>query len=146
MIVVSCTGFFAPGLDLAIAGRLGLPATVQRTLIGFMGCAAAFNGLRLASQIVSGQPDARVLVVAVELCTLHIQSGTDRTNLTVSSLFADGAAACIVGVPDVSAHLILNKFHTDVFPESTDSMAWRVGNNGFQMNLSSDVPRYVGFV
>ncbi|NJN19799.1 MAG: hypothetical protein HC822_27965 [Oscillochloris sp.] len=91
LIVVSCTGFFAPGLDLAIARNLGLQPTVQRSLIGFMGCAAAFNGLRLAAQIVAGQPTAQVLVVCVELCTLHLQPGTDRVNLTVASLFGDGA-------------------------------------------------------
>lgn len=80
LIVVSCTGFFAPGLDLMIARQLGLRPTVERTLVGFMGCAAAFNALRLANHIVQGQTDARVLVVCVELCSLHIQPGQKREN------------------------------------------------------------------
>lgn len=147
LIVVSCTGFFAPGLDLAIARKVGLRSTVQRTLVGFMGCAAAFNALRLASQIVTGQPDARVLVVCVELCTLHIQGGADRINVTVASLFADGAAACVVGAADERrAHMVLDRFYTDVYPDSEDSMAWRVGNHGFEMNLSPDVPRHVAAI
>lgn len=144
LIVVSCTGFFAPGLDLAIARRLGLRPTVQRTLVGFMGCAAAFNGLRLAAQIVAGQPAARVLVVCVELCTLHIQSGDDRINLTVASLFADGAAACLVGAPRERGHLFaINSFFTAVKPDSEGAMAWQIGDHGFVMNLSPQVPRHV---
>jgi predicted naringenin-chalcone synthase len=145
LIVVSCTGFFAPGLDLAIAGRLGLRPTVQRTLVGFMGCAAAFNGLRLAAQIVTGQPDAQVLVVCVELCTLHLQPGSDRIALTVGSLFADGAAACLVGAAGPGGDLLrLNRLHTQVLPDTEDAMAWQIGDHGFVMHLSPDVPRHVG--
>ena len=81
LIVVSCTGFFAPGLDFMIAGELGLSPNASRTVIGFMGCSAAFNGLRMASQIVAGDPHARVLVVSVEICSLHIQPGTRRDDL-----------------------------------------------------------------
>lgn len=143
LIVVSCTGFFAPGLDLAIAQRLGLRSSVQRTLIGFMGCAAAFNGLRLAAQIVAGQPEALVLVVCVELCTLHLQPGSDRVSMTVASLFADGAAACLVGAATPSGNLLLiNRFHSQVQPDSAAAMAWQIGDHGFVMHLSPDVPRY----
>jgi predicted naringenin-chalcone synthase len=145
LIVVSCTGFFAPGLDLAIARRLGLRPTVQRTVVGFMGCAAAFNGLRLAAQIVDGQPDAQVLVVCVELCTLHLQPGSERIALTVASLFADGAAACLVGAAQPGGDLLrLNRLHTQVQPDTEDAMAWQIGDHGFVMRLSPDVPRYVG--
>ena len=144
LIVVSCTGFFAPGLDLAITQRLGLRPTVQRTLVGFMGCAAAFNGLRLAAQIVYGQPDAQVLVVCVELCTLHLQPGSDRIALTVASLFADGAAACLVGAAGPSGDLLqINRLHTQVLPDTEDAMAWQIGDHGFVMHLSPDVPRHV---
>lgn len=144
LIVVSCTGFFAPGLDLAIAQRIGLRPTVQRTLVGFMGCAAAFNGLRLAAQIVAGQPEAQVLVVCVELCTLHLQPGSDRIALTVASLFADGAAACLVGAARPSGDLLrLNRLHTQVLPDTTGAMAWQIGDHGFVMHLSPDVPRHV---
>lgn len=147
LIVVSCTGFFAPGLDLAIALRLGLRPSVQRTLVGFMGCAAAFNGLRLAAQIVDGQPDARVLVVCVELCTLHLQPGDDRVALTVASIFADGAAACLVGAAGQAGDLLLlNRLHSQVQPDTEDAMAWQIGDHGFVMRLSPEVPRYVGML
>jgi predicted naringenin-chalcone synthase len=145
LIVVSCTGFFAPGLDYVIAQRLGLGPAVQRTLVGFMGCAAAFNGLRLAAQIVAGQPQAQVLVVCVELCTLHLQPGSDRTALTVASLFADGAAACLVGAVGQGGDLlVLNRLHSQVQPDTEEAMAWQIGDHGFVMRLSPEVPRYVG--
>jgi predicted naringenin-chalcone synthase len=145
LVVVSCTGFFAPGLDLAIARQLGLGPQVQRTLVGFMGCAAAFNGLRLAAQIVAGQPEAQVLVVCVELCTLHLQPGADRIALTVASLFADGAAACLVGAAGPGGDLLLlNRLHSQVQPDTEDAMAWQIGDHGFVMRLSPEVPRQVG--
>jgi predicted naringenin-chalcone synthase len=144
LIVVSCTGFFAPGLDLAIARRLGLGPRVERTLVGFMGCAAAFNGLRLAAEIVRSRPHARVLIVCVELCTLHLQPGDDRINLTVASLFADGAAACLVAAAgDRGDLLLIDRLHTQVQPDTEDAMAWQIGDHGFVMGLSPDVPRYV---
>jgi len=147
LIVVSCTGFFAPGPDLALARRLGLPANVQRSVIGFMGCAAAFNALRLADQIVAGQPDALVLIVCVELCTLHIQPGAGREDLTAASLFADGAAACLVGVPQPGREMLLiDTFFTGVTPDTESDMAWRIGNHGFVMRLSPEVPRQVAKV
>ena len=97
LIVVSCTGFFAPGLDIAVAKQLGLSSTISRTVIGFMGCSAAFNGLRVAHEFVRNRPDARVLVVCVELCSLHIQQNANPAHLIAMSLFGDGASACLVG-------------------------------------------------
>ncbi|MDP9310467.1 MAG: type III polyketide synthase [Chloroflexota bacterium] len=146
LIVVSCTGFFAPGLDHAIARELGLRATVERTLVGFMGCAAAFNALRLAAQIVQGDPAALVLIVCVELCSLHIQPGMDRVNLVVTSLFADGAAACLVGssAPDDREHFVIGRFHTTLEPDSQSDMVWDIGDHGFTMHLSPRIPARLG--
>jgi predicted naringenin-chalcone synthase len=146
LIVVSCTGFFAPGLDQAIARQLQLRPTVERTLIGFMGCAAAFNALRMAAQIVRAQPSARVLIVCVELCSLHIQPGYDRVNLVVASLFADGAAACLVGAPSTrqkDRFEILN-FHSSIRPDSQSDMVWQIGNHGFTLRLSPQIPERLG--
>lgn len=141
LIAVSCTGFFAPGLDQAITRGLELRPTVQRTLIGFMGCAAAFNALRHAHQIVQSQPDARVLIVCVELCSLHIQPGTRKVDLIVASLFCDGAGACIVGQPDGHGDLFaLHGFHTELTPDTNDHMVWQIGNHGFVLNLAPQIP------
>jgi predicted naringenin-chalcone synthase len=148
LIVVSCTGFFAPGLDQAIANRLNFRPTVERTLVGFMGCAAAFNALRLADQIVRAQPSARVLVVCVELCSLHIQSGNNRIDLIVASLFADGAAACLVGAPPMDGrdYVLLDSFYSEVVPDTDQEMVWRIGDHGFTLHLSPDIPRRLGEV
>jgi predicted naringenin-chalcone synthase len=146
LIAVSCTGFFAPGLDLALGARLGLRPGVERMLVGFMGCSAAFTGMRLAAQIVCARPEARVLVVCAELCSIHAQPELDRTNLTVTSLFADGAAACLIGADTDGAHerFELDRFFTAYAPEAADAMSWRIGDHGFRMTLSPQVPRLVG--
>ena len=110
-----------------------------------MGCAAAFNGLRTADQIVHGQPKARVLVVCVELSSLHTQPTTDRENLVAASLFADGASACVVGTPTVSQgnFYVIEDFHTMVKPDTADDMIWRIGDHGFILRLSPQIPRHL---
>lgn len=145
LIVVSCTGFFAPGLDIAIARQLGLAATVQRTMIGFMGCAAAFNGLRVANEIVRSQPTARVLVVCVELSSLHSQPTTDRENLIAAALFADGASACVLGQPQPEQGniFLIEGFHSELKPETNDEMVWQIGNHGFTLRLSPQIPYHL---
>jgi predicted naringenin-chalcone synthase len=145
LLAVTCTGFFAPGIDFAMARLLDLPPTVERTLIGFMGCAAMFNGLRLASQVVQANPAARVLVVSVELCSLHSQPNPLRDHLIGSSLFADGASACLVGRPDglVGDYFTLDRFHTRMKPETEAEMAWQIGNYGFDLRLSPRIPDHL---
>lgn len=142
LLVTSCTGFFAPGLDQMIARQLNVRSTVERTLIGFMGCSAAFNALRLAQHIVQGQPAARVLIVCVELCSLHIQPGERRVDLVDASFFADGAAACIVGLPAAEQRDVfaINGFHTSLTPENEANMVWQIRDYGFVMQLSPQVP------
>ena len=96
LIVTSCTGFYAPGLDLQLVERFGLRPGVERTMIGFMGCQAALPGLKLARHIVRSQPEARVLMVNLELCTLHLQETSDLESVLSFLIFADGCAASIV--------------------------------------------------
>ncbi len=148
LIVISCTGFFAPGLDFMLAQELGLSLTVNRIVIGFMGCSAAFNGLRTANEIVNGFPQARVLIVCVELGSLHIQSGERRDDLVSAALFGDGAAAALVGRPDPDDHgyYAIDDFHTSVKPETQDEMVWRIGNHGFELRLSPRIPAHLAAI
>lgn len=148
LVVVSCTGFFAPGLDFVMAHALGLAPTVQRTLIGFMGCSAAFNGLRSAYQIVRSQPSARVLVVSVELCSLHTQPNPSRDQLAAYALFADGAAACLVGQPQPGEgdFFQLEAFHTDTKPDTQEEMVWAIGDHGFTLQLSPRIPNHLAAI
>jgi len=138
LIVASCTGFTAPGLDLLLAERLGLRDDVERTVVGFMGCAAAVPALRLAHHVVRSDPRARVLVVTVELSTLHLQETAKLESVLSFLLFGDGAAAALVTAEP--AGIALDDFRAAVLPETLGLITWRIGDQGFDMYLSGDVP------
>ena len=138
IVVASCTGFTAPGLDQMIAGRLGLDPSVERVLIGFMGCYAAVTALKTARHIVRSEPDARVLVVTVELSTLHLQPATDLEPLLAMLQFGDGAAAAIVEA--TGGGLGLDAPFAATLPDSAGLIEWHIGDTGFAMHLSGEVP------
>lgn len=141
LVVVSCTGFYAPGPDIDLIEALGLPGTTQRLLIGFMGCYGAFNGLKAADAIVRADASATVLVVCVELCTIHFQKANEPANWLANALFADGAAAVLVqGHARPEQSFDLQTFHCDLLPEGRNEMAWTIGNQGFDMLLTAEVP------
>ena len=147
VVTVSCTGFFAPGPDFVLVRDLGLAPSTQRFHLGFMGCCAAFPALRIAEQFVRADPAAVVLVVTVELCSLHVHIDDDPDQIVAASVFADGAAAAVVTAtpaPGDGAFLELDAFQTGIVPSSEAEMAWTIGDHGFDMTLSSYVPRVVG--
>ncbi len=143
LITVSCTGFFAPGLDATLIRGLGLRPAVRRLHIGFMGCHAAFNALAAASDLVTARPGAHVLVVCVELCTLHFSYGWQPQRLVANSLFADGAAAAVVGAGEPESRLSILSNGSLLLPESQEAMTWCIGDHGFEMTLSPEVPRLI---
>ncbi len=138
LIAVSCTGFIAPGLDQVIADRLGLGGALERTMIGFMGCYAGVPALRAARHIIRSDPDARVLVVNVELCSLHMQETSDLETVLTFLLFGDGATAALVTAEPHG--LALHDFRSTVLPDTQDLITWRIGDQGFDMHLSGKVP------
>ena len=138
LVVASCTGFTAPGLDLQLAAHFGLRPDVERTLIGFMGCSAAVPALRCAHHAVRADPEARVLVVNLELCTLHMQETADIELALSSLLFADGCAAALVTADPTG--LSLDDFRAAIIPDSADHITWRIADHGFLMHLSGKVP------
>ena len=138
LVVASCTGFVAPGIDQIIARELGLADDVERTLIGFMGCYAAVCALRTAYHIVRSTPGARVLVVTVELSTLHMQYDTELEPLLAMLQFGDGAAAALV-TADPHGFAIHSPFAA-ALPETGEMIQWTVGDTGFAMHLSGEVP------
>ncbi len=144
IVTVCCTGMYAPGLDIELVNALGLPGETQRTAINFMGCYAAFNALKVADNICQSKPEAKVLIVAVELCTLHFQKTVDDDNILANALFADGAAAVICeGQKQDSLQLEMSGFHSALAPAGADEMAWKIGNHGFEMRLSQYVPDFI---
>jgi predicted naringenin-chalcone synthase len=147
VVTASCTGFFAPGPDYRLVRDLGLPITTERYHLGFLGCAAAFPALRAASRICAAQPDAVVLVVCAELCTLHIRGSGDPEQIVASSVFADGAAAAVVSAADglvTGPALEMERFGTTLTNEGESDMVWVVGDEGFEMTLTAEVPRIIG--
>lgn len=147
VVTVSCTGLFAPGPDYRLVRDLGLPVTVERYHLGFVGCAAAIPALRAAARICAAQPEAVVLVACAELCSLHFRSSEDPQQIVAASLFADGAAAAVVSAaPDLQRgpRLELDRFTTALTDDGETDMVWTVGDQGFDMVLSAEVPRIVG--
>lgn len=138
VIVTTCTGLSAPGIDLALVERCGLDPAVERTVVGFMGCFAAINGLRLARHIVRSDPAALVLMVNVELCTLHLHETGALDEMLSYLLFGDGCAASLVSAAPEG--VALDGFRTVLIPGSRDLITWRVSDQGFDMMLSGQVP------
>ena len=138
LVVASCTGFMAPGLDQIVARALDLPRNIHRTMIGFMGCYAAVVALRTAQEIVRATPTARVLMVAVELTTLHLQGTADVEALLAMLQFGDGAAAALVTAEPTG--LALTRFSSTAVSDSEKLISWVIGDEGFVMQLAGAVP------
>lgn len=138
VIVTCCTGLYAPGLDIDVVNRLGLNPSVERTMIGFMGCYAAVNALKSAHHIVRSEPGARVLLINLELCSLHLKETQDLEQILSFLLFADGCAACLVGAEPEG--LAIDSFLAVNLPGTSDLITWRIGEMGFDMQLSGKVP------
>ena len=145
IITVSCTGMYAPGLDVDLIEQLRLPTTIQRTAVNFMGCFAAINALRVADAFCrSAAADCRVLVVNVELPTLHFRSDLDEEFMVSNALFGDGASAMIVERnPRGNRVLRIRGFHSDLALKGKGDLAWTIGNHGFEVLLSEYVPMMV---
>lgn len=138
LLITCCTGFSAPGLDLEVVERCNLPTSVERTMIGFMGCYAAINALKLARHIIRSEPSARVLILNLELCTLHLQESHDIEQMLSFLLFGDGCAACLVSTDPVGT--ALDSFRAVVVPGTRELITWNIRDFGFDMILSGKVP------
>jgi predicted naringenin-chalcone synthase len=146
LVTVSCTGFQAPGVDIQLVEPLGLPRTVERVHVGFMGCHGAINGLRVVRSFCAADRAARVLLCAVELCSLHYYFDWDPKKLVGNALFGDGAAAVVgSGVPieNIENNWFLIATGSYLFPNSERAMTWQIGDHGFEMTLSARVPSLI---
>jgi len=140
LITVSCTGVSAPGLDLELMEALGMPLTMFRTSVNFMGCYAAVHAMKLADALIASDPRAKVLLVCTELCTLHFQQEPTIDNMLSSLLFADGAAAVLMTSGDHPAEgVTLSAFYSEVVPGGKSEMTWDLSSTGFRMTLSQYV-------
>ena len=141
LITVSCTGFYAPGPDFDIINSLGLDPSIERYHLGFMGCYASIPALKMAQQFCAANDDATVLLVSVELCSIHFQANSEMDNLLSSTVFSDGGGGAIVSskTPDTS-HFRIDGFASSINKKGEDDMAWSIGDTGFNMILSNYIP------
>lgn len=149
LITVTCTGIYAPGIDAEIMEQLNLPNDIFHTSINFMGCNAAFPALKIGDMIAKTDENARVLIVCVELCTLHFQPKDNSDNLLSNTIFGDGAAAVVV-VSDSAAKqnhqrgMVINGFYSLLLGKGKDLMAWNITPINFEMVLDAGIPEFIG--
>lgn len=144
LITVSCTGMSAPGLDLQVVELLDLPLTIARSSVNFMGCYAAIHALKMADDICNANPEAKVMIVCTELCTLHFQKEATPDQITSSMLFGDGSAAALVtGNGFGKSGWKLDGFYSEVIPRGKRDMSWELSSTGFLMTLSGYIPELI---
>lgn len=144
VITVSCTGSYNPGPDIDVVNSLGLAANTERYNLGFMGCYAAFPALKMANQFCEANSEAKVLIVCLELCSLHFQLKENLDNIMANFLFADGVAAAIVSNAGTNnGRLEMTGFNSMLLPEGINDMAWTIGDHAFDMVLSKYVPQII---
>jgi predicted naringenin-chalcone synthase len=146
LITISCTGFSAPGLDYEIIREFNIPLSVKRTNIGFMGCAASLIGLNSVyeAENVPGEAEVNTLLISLELCSVHLQSEPSRDNIMANMIFADGCAAALFSNSNkYKGKLKISSTHSLLFEDSSKYMGWKIGDYGFEMILSPDLPKII---
>jgi predicted naringenin-chalcone synthase len=138
LILTTCTGFYAPGIDLQIVDHYGLKSSVERTVIGFMGCNAALNALKLSRHIVRSEPSSKVAILNLELCTIHLQETDNLEQILSFIIFADGCSASLVSA--TPSGIEMQDFTSAIMPDSADQITWHIGGLGFDMVLMGQVP------
>jgi predicted naringenin-chalcone synthase len=140
LITVSCTGMSAPGLDILLLKKLNLNKDIIRTSVNFMGCYAFTHALKIADAFCKSEPNAKVLIVLVELCTVHFQQDYTMENMATSMLFADGCSAVWVSNQQQNSSLKIIKSYGQIQGDSESDMTWNITDEGFKMTLSAYVP------
>jgi len=145
LITVTCTGLSAPGLSAELIEKLKLPIDIFHTSVNFLGCNAAFHALKIADLIIKSDAKAKVLIVCVELCTLHFQPKNDHDNLLSNTIFGDGAAAVIITSDDSDKKGIFMKgFYSLLLNKGKNLMGWNITPTNFEMILDAQIPQVIG--
>ncbi len=147
IITVSCTGLYTPGLDVELIAALGLSRNIERLAINFMGCNAAIPALKQAHHICNANKHAKVLIVCVELCSIHFMKDYSEDYLLSSSLFADGCACVIVEKEEfifsMERVMEIKSFYSEIVENTKGEMAWDVSSKGFKMMLKPGIPTHI---
>jgi alpha-pyrone synthase len=140
LITVSCTGCYSPGPGEELMKSLNLENNVERLHVGYMGCYAGLAAIRIANSISRAEKNAVILIVCVELSSLHWRDDTSDDNKLSLSLFSDGASAAIVSQNRFAKSFLIKNVSSELIPDTEKEMAWHMGERGFEMTLSRDVP------
>ncbi|MEU6828207.1 3-oxoacyl-[acyl-carrier-protein] synthase III C-terminal domain-containing protein [Nocardia beijingensis] len=148
LIFATSTGVIAPGVDVAVVENLGLPRSVARLVVNFMGCAAAMNGIRAASDFVRANPGKKAMVLCTELNSVHAVPVGDIGDAVTHSLFGDGCGAVVIGAKRGSGQaepgtIVLRDTFTHLFEATEDGIVVGVNHDGITCELSENVPRYI---
>jgi alkylresorcinol/alkylpyrone synthase len=151
ILFVSSTGLATPSVDAHLANHLSFRPGVRRTPIWGLGCAGGAAGISRAMDLARGNPSARILVIALELCSLTFQhNDLSRQNLVAAALFADGAAAAVIVGSEVALTtsnglrpLALLASHSTFWPGTLDVMGWNVLDTGLGVVFSPEIPAVV---
>ncbi|MEZ0480893.1 type III polyketide synthase [Planococcus sp. SSTMD024] len=143
IIFVSSSGLSTPTIDARIMNELEMPANIKRLPIWGLGCAGGAAGLSRADDYCRAYPNAKVLVLCLELCSLtFVRGDKSKSNLIGTSLFADGSA-CVLVTGDHAACGNGFKIHANrsqLMPQSEDVMGWDIQNSGLHVVFSRSIP------
>lgn len=142
-IAVTCTGLHAPGLDITIPEKINLPADIERYAVNFMGCYAAFHAFKIADRICKTEANSNVLIICTETCSLHFKNDHADDNLLATSLFSDGAAAALLQPGKNATGWVPLVLHSRILKEGRNDMGWNIGNDRFEMTLTSAIARHI---
>lgn len=147
LVVVSSTGFLGPSLDCELIVSLGLPRSTDRSLIGFMGCAAAMNGYRIAMDFCKANPNKLALMVCVEISSVHSTFKDSVNDAVIHAIFADGAAACVIAAKPIEevpkGTLCIVEEHGWLMEGTEDGIKLAINDDGISCTLSKYLPQYI---
>ncbi|MFE7802131.1 type III polyketide synthase [Nocardia sp. NPDC057440] len=148
LVFATSTGIIAPGVDVAVVEDLGLPRSVARLVVNFMGCAAAMNGIRTASDFVRANPDKKAIVLCIELNSVHVVPVEDVNDAVSYSLFGDGCGAVVIGTNQGAEQaeagtIVIRDNFTHLFEGTEDGIAVGVNHDSITCELSENVPQYI---
>ncbi|MSP49995.1 MAG: type III polyketide synthase [Alphaproteobacteria bacterium] len=142
LVTVSTTGIATPSLDALLQARLGLRCDLQRLPVFGLGCAGGVLGLARTAALARAEPGSRILCLVVELCGLTFQpADASPANIVATALFGDGAAAAVISTAGEGP--ALGPWGEHSFPDSLDVMGWDIGDDGFGVRFSRDIPALI---
>src|SRR5471030_3298859 len=146
ILFVSTTGLATPSMDALIINKMRLSPHINRIPAFGLGCGGGVSGMAKANTLAKANPDAIVLLVAVELCSLTlIKSDYSKSNFIGSSLFSDGIAACIVTGDNHQndTHVNYVASSSKLYYDSLEVMGWDFLDTGFKVLFSKDIPLFI---